>query len=111
LFFFTTAELCITNTQEKAKLLTNSIIKSFSIVFVLQFGARDRTCGSHATGICIMKTPLPILRVGSNIYWPSTEFPRFARLLTLQAWLLVISGCSPSWRCRGKGPDLRAECT
>jgi hypothetical protein len=27
------------------------------------------------------------------------EFPRFARLLTLQTWLLVISGCSPSWKC------------
>jgi hypothetical protein len=28
--------------------------------------------------------------------WPNTAFQLFARLPTLQAWLLVISGCSPN---------------
>jgi hypothetical protein len=28
--------------------------------------------------------------------WPNTAFQLFARLHTLQAWLLVISGCSPN---------------
>jgi hypothetical protein len=60
---FTTAELCITNTHQKAKLLTNSIIKRFSVVFVMQFGARDRTRGSHTTDSCIMTRPPPNLRV------------------------------------------------
>jgi hypothetical protein len=89
----------------------NSIIKRFSVVFMMQFGTRDRTCGSHTTGSCIMTTSLPILRVWSKNSWPSTKFPRFTTLLTLQTWLLVISGCSPSWRCRWNGPDLRAERT
>jgi hypothetical protein len=101
-FFFTTAELCVTNTHQKARVLTNSIIKWFSIVFMMQFGARDRTCGSHTTGSGIMTTPPPILRVWSKISWASMEFPGFARLLTLQTWLVVISGCPPSWRCRWK---------
>jgi hypothetical protein len=49
--------------HQKAIVLTNSIIKRFSVIFVMQFGAKDRTCRSHATGSGIMTTPPLILRV------------------------------------------------
>jgi hypothetical protein len=53
----TIAGLCITVMHQKAKLSTkNTIWKSF-IIFMMQLGARDRTCGSHAIGNCIMTMP------------------------------------------------------
>jgi hypothetical protein len=57
LFSFTIARLCITVIHQKAKLSTkNTIWKSFDI-FMMQFGARDQTCGPHAIGNCIMTMP------------------------------------------------------
>lgn len=103
-FFFTATELCITNTYQKAKLLTNIITNKFSVIFLMQFSARDWICGSHASGNCITTTPPPILHVWPRISCPSTEFPTFVRLLATSGW-------SPSLRCLWKGLDLRAERT
>jgi hypothetical protein len=64
----------------------------------MQFGARDWTCGPHAIGNCIMTMPWLIHHTWSRITWTNTAFQLFARLPTLQTWLLVISGCSSNWR-------------
>jgi hypothetical protein len=57
LFSLTIAGLCITVMHQKAKLSTKNIICKSSIIFVVQFGARDRTCGPQAIGNCIMTMP------------------------------------------------------
>jgi hypothetical protein len=79
----------------------------------MQFGARDQTCGPHAIGNCIMTMPRLIHHTWSRDSWPNTAFQLFARLPTLQTWLLVISGCSPNWRghWRVPVPDLTASRT
>jgi hypothetical protein len=50
------AGLCITVMHQKAKLSTKNSIWKSSVIFVMQFGARDR-CGPHAIGNCIMTMP------------------------------------------------------
>jgi hypothetical protein len=57
LFSLTIAGLCITVMHQKAKLSTKNTIWKSSVIFVMQFGARDRTCGPHAIGSCIMTMP------------------------------------------------------
>jgi hypothetical protein len=49
--------LCIRVMQQKAKLSTKNNIWKSSVIFVMQFGARDRTCGSHIIDNCIMTMP------------------------------------------------------
>jgi hypothetical protein len=44
LFSLTIAELCITVMHQKAKLSTKNTMWKSSVIFVMQFGARDRTC-------------------------------------------------------------------
>jgi hypothetical protein len=53
-FFFTIAGLCITVMHQKATLSTKNTIWKSSVIFVMQFGARDRACGPHAIGNCII---------------------------------------------------------
>jgi hypothetical protein len=48
LFSLTIAGLCITVMHQKAKLSTNNTIWKSPVIVVIQFGARDRTCGPHA---------------------------------------------------------------
>lgn len=59
--FLTIMVLCIMSTLQKAKLLTNSVIKRFFVIFTMQFGTRDKNCGCHATGSCLTTLPQPIL--------------------------------------------------
>jgi hypothetical protein len=40
--------------HHKAKLSTKNTIWKSPVIFVMQFGARGRTCGPHALGNCIM---------------------------------------------------------
>jgi AraC-like DNA-binding protein len=53
----TIAGLCVTVMHQQAKLSTKNIICKSSVIFVMQFSARDRTCGPHAIGNCIMSMP------------------------------------------------------
>jgi hypothetical protein len=43
--------------HHKAKLSTKNTIWKSSVIFVMQFSARDWTCGPHAIGNCIMTMP------------------------------------------------------
>jgi hypothetical protein len=52
--FFDYRGLCITVMHQKAKLSTKNTIWKSSIIFVMQFSARDWTCGPHTIGNCIM---------------------------------------------------------
>jgi hypothetical protein len=54
LFSLTTTGLSITVMHQKVKLPTKNTIWKSSIIFVMQFGARDQTCGPHAIGIMTM---------------------------------------------------------
>jgi hypothetical protein len=44
--------------HQKAKLSTKNTIWKSSVIFVMQFGARDQTCEPHAIGRCIMTSTL-----------------------------------------------------
>jgi hypothetical protein len=57
LFSLTIAGLCIAVMHQQVKLPTKNTIWKSSVIFVMQFGARDRTCGPHAIGNCIMTMP------------------------------------------------------
>jgi hypothetical protein len=46
----------------EAQTINKQYYQEVLVVFVMQFGARDRTCGSDATGCSIMTKPPPILR-------------------------------------------------
>ena len=70
------------------------------------------TCHSDrwfGNGSCIMTTHQLIPRNWFKRSWPNTTFLWFDRLPTLPTWLLVIFGCSPSWKCSWKGLDLTHE--
>jgi hypothetical protein len=54
LFSLTIAGLCITVMHQKAKLSTQNTTWKSSIIFVMQFVARDQTVGPHTIGSCIM---------------------------------------------------------
>jgi hypothetical protein len=97
--------------HQMAKLSTENIICKSSIIFMMQFGARDQSCGPHAIGNCVMIMSRLIHRTWSRGSWPNTAFQLFARLLTLQTWLLVISGCSPNWTDHWRVPILTAART
>jgi hypothetical protein len=43
--------------HQKAELSTKNTIWKSSVIFVMQFGARDQTCGPHAIGNCILTMP------------------------------------------------------
>jgi hypothetical protein len=58
-----------------------------------------------------MTMPRLIHHTWSSVSWPNTAFQLFARLPTLQTWLLVISGCSPNWRGHWRVPVLTAART
>jgi hypothetical protein len=57
LFSLTITGMCITVMHQKAKLSANDTIWKSSGIFVMQFGARDQTCGPHAIDNCIMEMP------------------------------------------------------
>jgi hypothetical protein len=43
--------------HQKAKLSTKNTIWKSSVIFMMQFGARDWTCGPNTIGTCIMTMP------------------------------------------------------
>jgi hypothetical protein len=47
----------------------------------------------------------------SRVSWPNMGLQLFARLPTLQTWLLLISGCSPNWRGHWRVPVLTVAWT
>jgi hypothetical protein len=57
LFALIIAGLCITIMHQKAKLSKKNTIWKSSVIFVMQFGARDWACGAHTIGSCIMTMP------------------------------------------------------
>jgi hypothetical protein len=65
-------------------------------------------CGPHAIRNCFMTMPRLIHHTWFRVSWPNTSFQLFARLSTLQSWLLVISGCPPNWRGHWGVPILIA---
>jgi hypothetical protein len=74
LFSLTIAGLCITVMHQQAKLSTKNTIWKSPVIFVMQFGARDRTSGPHAIGNCIMTMPRLIHDTWSRVSWPNTAF-------------------------------------
>jgi hypothetical protein len=78
---------------------------------VILCGARDRTCGQRECGSWIMTTHQLIPRNLFKLSWPNTTFLWFDRLPTLPTWLLVIFGCSPTWKRSWKWLDLSRETT
>jgi hypothetical protein len=68
LFSLNIAGLCITVMRQEAKLSTKNTIWKSSVIFVMQFSARDRTCGPHTIGNCIMT-------MSDSFITPDPEFP------------------------------------
>ena len=91
-------------TQEKT--VTKEYYDGVLYAFVMLWGANDRTCEQQKLGSSITTMHLPILRIWFNVFGLNTTFPRFVRLHTLPAWLLVSFGCSPNWKYRWEGLDL-----
>jgi hypothetical protein len=99
-FSLTLMGWCITSMHHKAKTLTNNTTwKSF----VMLYRSRDWTCGQWEHGSCIMTMHHLIPRNWFKLSWPNTTFVWFDRLPTLPTWLLVIFGCSPTWKRSWKG--------
>lgn len=97
-FFPATRGLWIMLTHRQARPSIQCTTENFSVVFVMQFNARDRTFRPKGTDNFIMTMPQLIQLNWSRFSSSSITCRWFAWHYTLLTQITVISGCSRIWR-------------